>query len=262
MFQLCGSKEEEHCDPQHEPKWGLFVSTLILQYLVCSNLAVPAPHFRCPIEEQGTQQAAFPMLPKASAPTRCAKGCRVPLRAGPLPESAAGSEALHQHTWEMGLWDHEIQPSAGAQRESHSGMMPLFLPVSHLHTSCQPEWCGMQWCRVRDGGCRSTAVRAEPPSFPTPTTAATAHSGSSTTQQGETKGPAQLCLCWRENSDPFTKALIKNIYMYILKSVSNMKRLVHSSCSFPPSYQCSWWSSLAHPRCWLAAISLVVEVYL
>lgn len=139
------------------------ISTLILRYSVCSNLAVPTPHFRCPMQEWGMQQAAFPMLLKASAPTQCAERCRVPLGAGPLPESTAGSEALHQHTWEMGLRDHEIQPSAGAQRES-----PLwddaFIPPSLSFAHLLPAW-GMWdagW-RVRDVGRRSTAVRAEPP---------------------------------------------------------------------------------------------------
>lgn len=151
MFHLCGSKEEERCDSQHEPKWGPFVSTLILQYSVCSNLAVPAPHFRCPMQERGTQQAAFPVLPKASAATRCAEGCRVPLRAGPLPERAAGSEALHQHTWETGLWDHEIQPSAGAQRESP---LPddVFIPPSLSFAHLLPAW-GMWDAVMQDEGC-------------------------------------------------------------------------------------------------------------
>jgi len=73
-----------------------------------------------------------------------------------------------------------------------------------------------------------------PPSFPTPTTAATAHSGSSTTQQGETKGPAQLCLCWRENSDPSTKALIKKHVKVYLKISSEYEALSPFFMQFPP----------------------------
>lgn len=77
------------------------------------------------------QQAAFPMLLKASAPTQCAERCRVPLGAGPLPESTAGSEALHQHTWEMGLRDHEIQPSAESLLWDDA-FIPSSLSFAHL----------------------------------------------------------------------------------------------------------------------------------
>lgn len=100
-----------------------------------------------------------------------------------------------------------------------------------------------------------------PPHFPLPQLQPQPTRAAPPRSRGKQRAQLSCASAGGKTAIPSLKLSLK-IYIYVHPKIrSKYEVLSPFFVQFPPPYQCNWWS-LAHPKSWLAAISLVVEVCL